>query len=684
MNVLKRRSLPWILGAVAVVAVVAGVMIGLTLSGSSTQATAQIPNNPLAESVAVPNPVDASLAPGAPEFATVVEIEGEGGEPAVSGQQVTPARVEICYTDAQTNTEECRNPSETRLLEDWNPIRTQHKFTVKVWQANGARAANVPVEIILNRFGEAVGDIVSIDRGSKVDNHFGNVTTDPSGEAEFVITSTRAGDTDVTAYVPGIEDDKIHKVFAVKHWVDMDVHFPGDATNPAGQDHEMIVLVFKPTAGVEGEDAAGYPIPVKPLENVTVDWLITDNDPPATLTYSTRPTNANGQSVVTLQQVVASQGDNEVAFQVRDETGRVMFEGSLTKTWIAQELHISKVTDDTQIGLLGTAQYTITITNGGSAPATGLTLTDIVPVGMTFVSANPTPTTVPAAGTSGGTITWSLPDLAADGGSTDITITLQGSAVGTHRNAATATSGDSTVSDYADTEVVSGELDVAKDCEDADILINNDFTCTITVTNSGIGALTSVTLTDTPGNDLVFRGSTPVATDRTWNLGTLMPNDSETVTVTLQGPTTGTKTNTASVTSAEGKSGRASDTVNLIEQGPAIHFQIVDNPGRIAIGETSVLTATIVNQDTEIGLSNVMLDITVPDSLSIVGFDAGGTQIGQVVTFDMGSIGTGQTVNRTVTVSALQRGQHRIDGQVTATQLAEPFPAFQFITIVGQ
>ena len=88
--------------------------------------------------------------------------------------------------------------------------------------------------MFLNRFSEAVGDIVSLggENPRKVDNYFGRVITDDNGQATLTITATRTGDTDVTAFVPQIVDNDTHKVFAVKHWVDMDVEFPADGVNP--------------------------------------------------------------------------------------------------------------------------------------------------------------------------------------------------------------------------------------------------------------------------------------------------------------------------------------------------------------------------------------------------------------------------------------------------------------------
>ena len=63
------------------------------------------------------------------------------------------------------------------------------------------------VEWILNRAPGAVGDIVSLDGSGpqKIDNTYGIVKTNNKGEARLTITSAREGDTDITAYVPGIK-----------------------------------------------------------------------------------------------------------------------------------------------------------------------------------------------------------------------------------------------------------------------------------------------------------------------------------------------------------------------------------------------------------------------------------------------------------------------------------------------
>ena len=110
-----------------------------------------------------------------------------------------------------------------------------------------------------------------------------------------------------------------------------------------------------------------------------------------------------------------------------------MFQGTLVKTWVAQQLHLAK-TGPASIGLLGSGTYTITITNFGTAPATGLDAGGHrAPPACMYVSANPAPTSAPDPETAGGTITWNLEDLAANDGSTEITVELRGVQIGTHR-----------------------------------------------------------------------------------------------------------------------------------------------------------------------------------------------------------------------------------------------------------
>ena len=106
----------------------------------------------------------------------------------------------------------------------------------------GARVANGQIEFILNRFPAAVGDIVELggNGATKLTNAYATVRTGSDGQASATLVATRPGDTDITAFAPGIADAGVHKVFGVVHWVDGCPDFPGDADNPAGTPHRCL------------------------------------------------------------------------------------------------------------------------------------------------------------------------------------------------------------------------------------------------------------------------------------------------------------------------------------------------------------------------------------------------------------------------------------------------------------
>jgi len=122
-----------------------------------------------------------------------------------------------------------------------NPVKLQHTLTATVKDSGGSPVEGAEVHWILNRFPGAVGDIVEASNQSKLDNLYSISHTDAEGKATLTITATREGDTDVTAFAPGITDAAKHKVFAVKHWADMMVDWPSDAVNKMGVEHAFSV-----------------------------------------------------------------------------------------------------------------------------------------------------------------------------------------------------------------------------------------------------------------------------------------------------------------------------------------------------------------------------------------------------------------------------------------------------------
>lgn len=597
MQAVTGKSLPWIIGSVALMAVVGTIVAGIVLPAGAFQAATPAPDNFSTESIPVTNsasipithPAGANNLPAPSKSQSVIDLTN--GSSSVSQQAGAPASIEL-------------SPAE-----DWNPIKTQHTFTVTVKRADGSPASGAAVELILNRFGAAVGDIVDIggNNPKKVDNTYGTVTTNSSGQATLTITATREGDTDVTAYAPGIADADAHKVFAVKHWIDMAVDFPdAEATNQAGAPHQMTVVVYKSS---DGKDIDGNP--VTPLPGVEVSWALTDSDPGASLSQTSTVTDENGVTTVTLQQASPDTGDNTVDIAVKDQQNRATFTHTVTKTWVAQDIVVEKEGPAT-LGLLGQGSYQITVTNNGSATAPDVQLVDQLPDGLQYVSATPQPDQ-----NINNTLSWSLGDIAI-GESASVTLTLQGIGIGNQDNTATAVSGAYSGKDTHSTRVLAGSLMVSK-TGPGQINFNEEFTYEVTVTNNGNGALTNVVVTDALPTEFTLVSSAPAAatttTGPTWNLGTLTQGESKSVSLTVSSATAGNYVNRVSVTSDEGQTGGAEAATTV--QSPTVTITKTANPGTILVGQQSTFTITATNNGDGFA-SNVRVVDTLPDGMEMV------------------------------------------------------------------
>ena len=581
MSLSMFKSVHWMISIVAVLAL-AGIVAGTMLLGSSSPSAPGMVNH-IESSQVIPDTEVPQTTASVATYTRFPQVRLDQDTRADLIENQSPALTEktaIPQTSGVAPTAVSISP-----VEDWNSIFDQHTFTVTVSGADGAPADGVEVELFLNRFGEAVGDIVSLDGENprKVDNYFGRVMTDGSGQATLTITATRPGDTDVTAFVPQIMDNDTHKVFAVKHWVDMDVEFPSDSVNLVGTDHPMLVRVNKVTDG-------------SPIADVNISWSVVDADPAATLDgggeSTATTTNANGESVVTLRQVAPTLGDNQVLIQILEAgTNKTMFSHTHTKQWQSPTLEVNKE-GPPSLGLRKTAEYSVSVTNSGDTTATNVTLTDDLPEGLTFVSSTPE-----AASASGSTVTWSLGDI-PPGESVAVTMVLSANNVGEQLNTATAVSVEGiSGQDTSLTSVIPGSLQLAKSAP-AETVSGDDVTYEITVTNDGAGALTNIVLSDTLPLGLTYVSSSPeasVGADGTvsWLIESL---DSEATAMVSLVATTGDPgevVNTASVQSDEGASASAEATT-LVTQSDLAITKTVDN-GAPLLGLQSVFTISVTN-----------------------------------------------------------------------------------------
>jgi len=162
--------------------------------------------------------------------------------------------------------------------------------------------------------------------------------------------------------------------------------------------------------------------------------------------------------------------------------------------------------------------YTITVASTGDTAAKGTVLTDTLPAGATFVKAS-------GGGTqSGGTVTWSLGDIAA-GAKKTVSVTVISNVARTLTNAASATAVCAKASDDAKT-VVAGIPAILLECvDDPDpIAVGSNVTYTITVTNQGSADGTNIVITATlPAEETLVSANGPTKSSTRGKVVTFVP-----------------------------------------------------------------------------------------------------------------------------------------------------------------
>ncbi|WP_163401054.1 DUF11 domain-containing protein, partial [Flavobacterium fluviatile] len=210
--------------------------------------------------------------------------------------------------------------------------------------------------------------------------------------------------------------------------------------------------------------------------------------------------------------------------------------------------------------------FSVNVTNNGPQDTSGVTVTDLLPSGYTYVSYTATAGTYDTA-----TGVWTVGDLANTATQT-LQITATVNATGTYLNTAEVTASDlpdpdSTPNnsavledDYATAVTIpiqqSSDLSLAKTVSNATPLVGSEVTFEIVVANNGPQDNTGVQVTDLLPSGYTFNGftvstGTYIPTTGVWTIGNLINGASETLQITATVNPTGTYLNTAEVTASD-------------------------------------------------------------------------------------------------------------------------------------
>ncbi|TKB98153.1 T9SS type B sorting domain-containing protein [Pedobacter cryotolerans] len=227
------------------------------------------------------------------------------------------------------------------------------------------------------------------------------------------------------------------------------------------------------------------------------------------------------------------------------------------KTVNCTDLMVTKTVNNTTPTIGNNLIFTIVAKNNGVVDASGVTVTDLLPSGYTYVSATASSGTYNLV-----TGMWAIGNL-ANGISATLTITVTVNATGLYANTATieGTETDPDLSNNSSTVTptpgaIQANLGVLKTVDIAAPTIGNNVVFTVAVNNAGPNNATNVKVTDMLPAGYTFISSTVTAGSfnqllGTWTIGDFANGATATMTITARVNAVGPYANTAVIAGAE-------------------------------------------------------------------------------------------------------------------------------------
>ncbi|HEU4662562.1 MAG TPA: hypothetical protein VFS55_00885 [Dokdonella sp.] len=222
------------------------------------------------------------------------------------------------------------------------------------------------------------------------------------------------------------------------------------------------------------------------------------------------------------------------------------------------DLQVGKTVDDTTPNLGTNVTYTVTVTNAGPNDASNVSVDDLLPMGLVFVSATPSQGVY-----DDGVGLWTIGSVAA-GDSVTLQIVATVTLPGDITNTATVDADEHDPNPANNTGGVtlngqSADIQVLKGVDNANPVRGDTVTFTITATNNGPSAATGVAISDVLPAGLSFVSATPsVGTydnlTGTWTVGNLAASGAgatATLTIVADVDTDSGFTNTASLSALD-------------------------------------------------------------------------------------------------------------------------------------
>lgn len=334
--------------------------------------------------------------------------------------------------------------------------------------------------------------------------------------------------------------------------------------------------------------------------------------------------------------------------------------------------------------------YVLSVSNLGSGPAPGVTLTDVLPPGTNFSSATPTQGSCTE---TGGTVTCDLGEITA-GATAGATIVVDTLTIGVATNTATVTtSGDpdpanNSASDDTNVHPIP-DLSVVKSDGLASAFVGDELTYVATVTNSGQSDLRDVVAIDTlpegveylyADADLTGANCAQAGQAVRCVLREIPAGGSVEITIVVRALTVGTMTNTITVGSDTADSDEAnnvaSDTTEILPasaRAADLAVTKTDDVDGVDVGDAITYTVTVSNLGPDTAENVELIDTLPAEALYVSSSSTRGncTEDTGIVTCALGDLGAAMGVEVSIVVSTGTTGV-LVNSAVAGSETQDP------------
>jgi uncharacterized repeat protein (TIGR01451 family) len=335
--------------------------------------------------------------------------------------------------------------------------------------------------------------------------------------------------------------------------------------------------------------------------------------------------------------------------------------GFASAAFAQADLALTKTVSNATPNVGDTITFTVTLQNAGPSTATNVAVTDLLPAGLTFVSATPSQGTY-----SSGTGVWTVGTVSTV---TPPTLTIQATVVspGARTNTASVSNSDQLDPNTANNSASATEtpqqadLAVTKTVSNASPNVGDTITFTVTLQNAGPNSATNVTVTDVLPAGLTFVSATPSQGTYTtgtgaWTVGTVTTVTPPTLTIQATVVSPGARTNTASVSNSDQfDPNTANNSASATETPQQADLAATKTPSTATpgVGTNFTWTVTLSNAGPD-AATNVTVQDALPAGVTFVSSATSqGTYNSGTGVWTIGTVSPGSPKTLAITVTAV-------------------------------